>query len=100
MGFDTCDFKKNISEILQHDYGDFMRTANLYLNDLRNILEILFDKNINTRLDSMQIYLQFSPNWDVESTRVQLFTDTQYIDDLLMGHSQDWESANLKFDTI
>ena len=95
MGFDTKAFTKNISNILEWDYGDFMRSANVHLNHLRNELHVLNDKNIDGRLDVMQMYLQFNPNWDIDSTRKMLAKDTLYIDDLLHGHNQDWESENL-----
>ncbi len=93
IGFDTKTFSKSVSEIIEYDYGDFMRPANLYLNQLRNELTLLSDKNINRRLDKMQMYLQFTPNWDIESTREMLSKDTKYLDDLLFGHNQDWESG-------
>lgn len=92
MSLSTSEFKKNISEILEYDYGDFMRAANVYLNHLRSELSVLGDPEIDKKIDAMQVYLQFAPNWDVEPTRMQLIQDTLYIEDILRGHEQDWES--------
>lgn len=93
LGFDTSKFSKSVSEILEHDYGDFMRVANLYLINLREELDLLKDSNIESRLDLMQLYLQYYPNWDIELTRNKLTQDTKYLDEILQGHAQDWESA-------
>jgi hypothetical protein len=94
LGFDTKIFSKNISQIIEHDYGDFMRAANVYLNNLSDELKILHDKDIDQRLDKMQMYLQFNPNWNIESTREMLKKDTKFLDDLLHGHDQDSDSAS------
>jgi len=72
-----------------------MRLANLYLNTLRDELRPLKDENINKKLSEMQMYLQFAPNWDVETSKNKLLKDAEYIEDLLYAHVQDWESAPL-----
>lgn len=95
MNFDTAKFSAEISDILENDYGDFMRPANLYLNSLRCDLKLVDDFNINQKINQMQYYLQFSPNWNIESTRKLLARDIDFINDLLLGHKQDWESENL-----
>jgi hypothetical protein len=94
IGFDTQTFRRSVSDISEYDYGDFMRSASPHLMDLRNELHLLSDKNIDRRINKMQNYLVFTPNWDVESTREHLEVDTKYLDELLQGHNQDWESAN------
>jgi len=95
MNFDTKKFSSEISDILENDYGDFMRPANFYLNVLRCDLKLIDDFHINQKINQMQYYLQFSPNWNIESTRKLLARDICYINDLLLGHKQDWESENL-----
>lgn len=100
LGFDTQMFSKNISEILECDYGDFMRAANGYLNNLRDELHALRDENIDRKLDEMQIYLQFTPTWDIELTKKLLRQDTKYLNELLHAHEQDWESESLKFNFL
>jgi hypothetical protein len=87
------DFEKRTKQINKADYGDFMRTENIYLNHLMQKLQILGDEELNRKLVAMQTYLQFAPNWDVESTRDRLLEDLQIISELLEGHLQDWESA-------
>lgn len=87
------DFEKRTKQINEADYGDFMRTENIYLNHLMQKLQILGDEELNKKLVTMQTYLQFTPNWDVESTRDKLLEDLQIVSELLEGHLQDWESA-------
>lgn len=94
LAFDTLAFRKSVSEISEYDDGDFRRAANVYLSSLRDELYILNDKFIDQRLDKMQMYLQFAPNWNVGTIKDMLTKDTNYLDDLLHGHSQDWESAS------
>ena len=93
MSLSTENFSKNISELIEFDYGDFMRQANYYLNRMRDELSVLHDKDINSRLSTMQTYLQYAPEGGIEYTRERLLNDTRYIEDLLRGHQQDWESA-------
>jgi hypothetical protein len=93
LGFDTLEFRQNINDISEHDYGDFMRAANVFLNSFIENLQILSDKNINLRLSKIKNYLQYTPNWDVDSTRILMAEDTKYLDELLLGHNQDWESG-------
>lgn len=85
-------FLRKTSMIIENDYGDFMRTENLYLNHLIRNLGLYGDRNINAKLAEMQTYLQFTPNWDVDSTRERLVNDAHYLDDLVQAHRQDWES--------
>ena len=92
MNHETLSFSAKILEINEIDYGDFMRRGNCFLNDLIEHLGYLNDKDINHKLNKMRNYLQFCPNWDVEKTRDALIHDTKYIDEILMGHQQDWES--------
>jgi hypothetical protein len=84
------NFTQDVSSILQYDYGDFMRSANTYLNHLRDVLSSLGDAEINKKIDDMQSYLQFSPNWDdVEGTRAKLLRDAHYLDEVLAAHQGD-----------
>lgn len=92
MKSETARFRNDLLELNKVDYGDFMRAANGYLIELRDSLTIVGDISIGRRLDRMQLYLQFDPSWQVDSTTKKLLGDTQYIDDLLQGHKQDWES--------
>lgn len=95
LGFDTTMFNKKISEILDIDNFHFMKTATFQFQILREELRILSDKNINCRLNKMELYLKVYPYSNWELTRLLLKKDTRYLDELLHGHDQDWESANL-----
>ncbi len=86
------DFVIKTQQVSEYDYGDFMRTENLYLNHLMQKLQLLGDKELDKKLVSMQTYLQFTPNWDVELTKDKLLEDMQVVSELLEGHLQDWES--------
>ena len=89
-------FVKRTKSISDSEYGDFMRTENVYLNHLiRELNPLVDDRNINRRLVEMQTYLQFTPNWDVSLTKEKLLEDAQYIDELMNAHRQDWESSSM-----
>ena len=93
MNNNIQNFIIKTSSLTGSDYGDFMRSENVYLNQLIKHLIILEDKNINSKLAEMQTYLQFMPNWDISSTRDKLLSDAHYLEELLQGHLQDWESV-------
>jgi hypothetical protein len=82
-------FIENISTSFDYDYGDFMRSANLYLYQLRSALEPILNSKIERKLQEMQSYIQFHPNWDVDSTRDRVIRDATQISDLLLGLDDD-----------
>ncbi len=92
MNKDLIVFSNKIHAIVEADYGDFMRLGNNYFIELREQLEFLQDQNINSKLREIQDYLQFRPNWNVESTRTRLDGDITYMDQIMAGHRQDLES--------
>lgn len=100
FGFDTNDFRREVRGLLEHDYGDFMRAANHSLNRLREERQVLGDHNIERRLNRMRTYLLYSPSWDITETRKKLDRDAQYLEDILQGHDQDWESASSTFNVL
>jgi hypothetical protein len=85
-------FIRNIQEITDEDYGDFMRNANGYLLDLKNEIRVYLNLSVDETIASMQNYIQFNPNWDILTTRQRLIIDAKYIDELLAAEQQDWES--------
>ncbi len=92
LALNTKSFSAEIYMNHEFDYGDFMRSTNAQLNHLRSELHLLGDLGIEDKLNDMQGYLQFTPNWDIDSTKARLCQDLIYIDQLLSGHAQDWES--------
>lgn len=88
-------FINQINSIFETDYGDFMRKANTYLNDLKIKLEWTSDPNIKKKLNQMKNYLQYNSTWNLESTQQQLIKDAHDIDDLMLGLKQGWESGDL-----
>ncbi len=81
-------FSTDITNIYDTDYGDFMRTANTYLNNLRDDLSKNGGERAHQKLNEMQMYLQFTPNWEIESTRKKLLADAKSIDALLTDFHQ------------
>ncbi len=88
-------FRTNVSRAENADYGDFMRAVNEYLETLREHIAFVKDPSIYEKLEEIKEYVQYTPNWDVRSTRIRLVKDIQYIEQLLKGHDQDWESATI-----
>lgn len=76
-------FIQQVIGVEEFDYGDCMREWNkelLYLKThLREPSGWLLKK-----IDEMQGYIQFYPNWDVESTRSQILEDAYHLRDHLI----------------
>lgn len=79
-------FVNQVNSINEHDYGDFMRAANTYLNEFRLSCDRSGFFDLGNQFSKMQLYLQFVPNWDVNSTRTKLLVDAEYLNDLLVAH--------------
>jgi len=86
-------FVGQIRAVNEYDYGDFMRKANSYIMDLQNSLEPLANKVIRRKISEMRDYIQFQPEWKVESTRRRIIDDAYYIEKLLSGQRP--EAASL-----
>ena len=67
-------FTEQITNLNESDYGDFMRSINLYLCDLLANPGAK-DPRLHEKLHEIQAYIQFLPNWDIESTRARLLAD-------------------------
>ncbi|MEZ0393260.1 MAG: hypothetical protein ACAH59_13655 [Pseudobdellovibrionaceae bacterium] len=67
-------FLDEASHCNEYDYGDAMREWNRELLYLRSHLK---DSSpwVFQKLQQMQNYIQFAPNWDVDSTRVRIIQD-------------------------
>lgn len=77
MGNPYVHFLKQIKSIDDTDYGDFMRRANLYLNELQEEEPSALNPVIADRIEAMKNYIQYHPNWDIESTRRNIEIDTE-----------------------
>ena len=75
-------FVRNISSIFENDYGDFMRKANLYLNQLEDELRPLANHKIELKLSEMKLYIQYAPNWNMEATRKSICADISELEKL------------------
>lgn len=68
-------FIDEAGKVGEYDYGDCMREWNRELLYLKAHL-----KNqspwVSKKLNEMQMYIQFVPNWDVESTRERIMKDS------------------------
>lgn len=77
MSSPYVQFLKHIRSIDETDYGDFMRKANLYLNELKEEPSAAENPVIAERIEAMQKYIQYHPNWDIPTTREQIEMDTE-----------------------
>lgn len=84
MDMNVENFSEKILAIHEPDYGDFMRKANHYLLDLKKALGRLPNPQIKSKLDQMQNYIQFHPNWEVEPTVKQILRDITEIDNMVV----------------
>jgi hypothetical protein len=75
-------FIEQIANLHESDYGDFMRSANLYLCELLLCLKIDGSASYK-KIGEMKGYTQFVPSWDVDSTRARLLSDARQCLDLL-----------------
>lgn len=77
MSSPYVQFLKQIKSIDDTDYGDFMRRANLYINELQEDSATVANPIIADRIEAMKQYVQYHPNWDIESTREYIETDAE-----------------------
>jgi len=75
-------FYEEIHNCTESDYGDFMRKANLYMNDLMERLHA--NPAAIEKLYEMKTYAQYSPNWKTDETRARLLCDTLALRDLVL----------------
>jgi hypothetical protein len=73
-------FIREIKGIRESDYGDFMRSSNLYLNELQGRLEESHFPVPYRKIEDIKAYLQYCPNWDVDSTQSRLIHDATELD--------------------
>lgn len=85
-------FQDEASQVDELDYGDCMREWNRELLYLREQL-----KNTTSwaqkKLDQMQDYIQFTPNWDVNSTRARILRDASELKQHLKLNEMSGRSA-------
>lgn len=86
-------FINNLQEISDPDYGDFMRKANIYLNDLKTDLKPM-KQDVRSKIFEIQLYLQFISTWEIEPTRRRIIRDALYVDELLESHEETLSSAS------
>ncbi|OQW49216.1 MAG: hypothetical protein A4S09_03875 [Proteobacteria bacterium SG_bin7] len=80
-------FINNLQDISDPDYGDFMRKANVYLNDLKTDLTPM-KQDVRAKIFEIQLYLQFISSWEIEPTRRRIIRDALYLNDLLKSHDE------------
>lgn len=70
------NFFQKLESTDEIDYGDCMREWNKDLLEFRERL-VKPSRHVIAKLDEMQGYIQFNPNWDVASTRAHMRADIQ-----------------------
>lgn len=68
-------FIEAIDNLVEFDYGDFMRKANTYICNLRSHLAGCKHEVLDL-VNKMQFYTQFVPSWQIEPTRRRLLEDS------------------------
>lgn len=78
-------FIHEIKSIDDLDYGDFMRKANAYLLEFKDHVphRSREKSSIDRKIEEIQLYLQYYPNWEIESTRERLLSDAEVIDRMI-----------------
>lgn len=79
----TDQFTQKIQEIIDDDYGDFMRKAHGYFLVFKTELGTHLSADIRLKLAEMENYIQFTPNWQVEPTRKRILNDIKGIEDAI-----------------
>lgn len=75
-------FAQQIQALNEIDYGDFMREANMDILYLREASQHE-GKAVQDKIDEMQLYTQFCPNWVIEPTRSRLLGDVERLKNIL-----------------
>jgi hypothetical protein len=75
-------FLTQAEQVAEFDYGDCMREWNRGLLFLRDHLRAP-DTAILQKIEEMQSYIQFTPNWDVASTKEQIMRDGLWLREYL-----------------
>ncbi|MGE0632844.1 MAG: hypothetical protein AB7O96_10565 [Pseudobdellovibrionaceae bacterium] len=73
-------FRDKVNGIYDEDYGDFMRKAHAYFMEFRGELGPFLTETLKLKLAEMEMYIQFTPNWDVDSTKSRILKDIDLID--------------------
>lgn len=67
---------EQVNSITETDYGDYMRKLNAYLIELKENKTAIMTPEILAKIEEMQNYIQFMPNWDIPSTQEKVLHDT------------------------
>lgn len=80
------------NNILEADYGDYMRQANFHLNNLKEEMERLPYEDVLNQVIASQQHLLYESNGEISQTHQRLVKDIEVAEQLLAAHKQDWES--------
>lgn len=72
-------FITEVKSIGELDYGDFMRKANHHFIILQEQLGTERDKSVQDILFQIKLHLQYTPNWNIESTRNYLLNEIELL---------------------
>jgi hypothetical protein len=75
-------FLEQAEQVSEFDYGDCMREWNRELIFLRDHLRHP-DPPVLEKIEQMQGYIQYTPNWDVQSTKDQILSDARWMREYL-----------------
>ena len=85
-------FFNHANDILEADYGDYMRQANFHLNNLKEEMERLPYEDVLCQVIATQHHLLYQSSGRISLTHRRLIDDVKVAEQLLAAHQQDWES--------
>ncbi len=77
MGSPYVHFLEQLSSIYDTDYGDYMRKVNCYLTELKEDKSAIKTPEILKKIEEIQDYIQYEPNWDIPTTQKKVLKDTE-----------------------
>lgn len=83
------NFIREISEINENDFGDFMRRANHYLLILIGKIYRGSTPQVRKLLLELQYTIQYQPDWNIDSTKQKIFARIDLIKQSRNAHVSD-----------
>lgn len=86
-------FIDKINNLNLEDYESFERTAIHALNKLQTDCHRSGIYDVDSKISEIRNALLTGSNFESLFLRNQLFSEAEYLDQLITGHQQDWESS-------
>jgi hypothetical protein len=81
-----------IKQIHSSNNTDFFNQAKKIINSIElQMIRLPFD-DINKKVHELKNFYKINQHLSVQQSKMKIEKDIKYINDLLLGHNQDWES--------